>query len=166
MLTYYVDNQNIYIRTILFRDMSKSTTDELLNAFFHIRNAFEEQLHGLPELRNGTLTCQECRFLLALGEEPKTNSVIADEMYLSHGTVSVMVDHLIGKGLVVRKRPETGDRRQVLLRLTEKGTRCYQGILDNHREMVRTFLDRLDKDEGEELIRLLKKIQTTTEVHP
>ena len=58
---------------------------------------------------------------------PLTSSELARGMYLSHGTITWMVDRLEAAGLVLRSR-ENFDRRKVTVSLTEMGRRTAKQV--------------------------------------
>ncbi|MFC5906148.1 MarR family winged helix-turn-helix transcriptional regulator [Streptacidiphilus monticola] len=76
---------------------------------------------------------------------------------VTSGTMTNRIDRLAGKGLVQRL-PDPGDRRGVLVRLTEAGQEhadaALAGLLDHEREI----LAELSAGQREELARLLRQL--------
>ena len=76
---------------------------------------------------------------------------------VTSGTMTNRIDRLAGKGLVQRL-PDPGDRRGVLVRLTDAGQRhadaALAGLLDHEREI----LAELSTGQREELARLLRQL--------
>jgi DNA-binding MarR family transcriptional regulator len=75
----------------------------------------------------------ELRAAVRIATEPEvTPKIVADRLRLSTAAVTVIVDHLVERGIAVRM-PNPNDRRSTLLKLTPLGD-----------EMVRDELDVLD----------------------
>jgi DNA-binding MarR family transcriptional regulator len=82
---------------------------------------------------------------------------LMDELGLSSGTVSVRMDRLEEQGLVER-RPDSGDRRNTLIVLTEQGRLLFERVVPAHLENERRLLVALDDDEQATLAALLRKL--------
>jgi DNA-binding MarR family transcriptional regulator len=88
---------------------------------------------------------------------PVSQRLLADELGLTPGTVSVRIDRLVDEGLVVR-RPDPGSKRNVLLELTERGREVFERIAPAHLANEDRLLAALDEDERELLGGLLRKL--------
>jgi DNA-binding MarR family transcriptional regulator len=99
---------------------SEDYSDEaILCALRRISNALMQhsrEFSGRYHLSLAQVLC--LRLLITAG--PLTSSELARRMYLSHGTITWMVDKLEAGGLVVRSR-EDEDRRKVTVSVTEQG---------------------------------------------
>lgn len=62
-----------------------------------------------------------------MDEGPLTPSQLARRLYLSHGTMTWMVDRMEARGLVARSRDKS-DRRKVTVSLTEEGRRTAEQV--------------------------------------
>jgi len=80
-------------------------------------------------------------------ETDPTPSVVARALRLSTAAITTIVDHLVDRGLAVRK-PKPHDRRSILLELTPRG-----------RQMVDDELDVLDAS-----LRAARASQSSTEI--
>jgi DNA-binding MarR family transcriptional regulator len=76
---------------------------------------------------------------------------------VTSGTMTNRVDRLTAKGLVARL-PDPGDRRGVLVRLTEEGRRRVDAALDGLLEQERLLLHDLDASEQSALANLLRTV--------
>ena len=83
-----------------------------------------------PEEGLGLRSITQMRVLKHLAERPWLVSELAQVMMLSVPTVSVAVDGLVRRGLVVRGEA-SDDRRANPLSLTPEGVRCYQAAWDH-----------------------------------
>ncbi len=86
------------------------------------------------------LTLQQHQAMLFIigypGREQVTIGELAERLQIKHHSAVGLVDRLEEQGLVERKQnPE--DRRQVLIGLTEKGTRVLESLASMHREELR-----------------------------
>ncbi len=87
-------------------------------------------------------------------------------MNMDRSSLSRMVDSLEKKGIVSRKA-DLGDRRRVLISLTEKGEKYYEIIQDKMEEIHASIAGFLDEQERREYktcieteVRILKKIDS------
>ena len=83
--------------------------------------------------------------------------LLADELGLTPGTVSVRVDRLAEQGLVTRL-PDPELRRNVLIALTGKGRELFERVVPAHLENEARLLAALDDDEQRLLAGLLRKL--------
>lgn len=73
------------------------------------------------------LTFTQLRALFVLGRDPLRVSDVARALGMSLASASALSDRLVRQGLVTR-RPDTTDRRSVLLQITPAGTRVLRRI--------------------------------------
>lgn len=93
-----------------------------LRSITHQMDIHSRQLHKLLGV-----TAPQLSILLALAEEsPLPVSRLSRKIHLSAATISVTTAKLAENGLIARQR-SNGDRRQVLLELTDKG----RGVLNS-----------------------------------
>ena len=75
----------------------------------------------------------ELRAAVRIATEPEaTPSIISRRLRLSTAAVTAIVDHLVDRGLAIRK-PKPNDRRSTLLELTDRGRQLVDdelGVLD------------------------------------
>ncbi len=74
-------------------------------------------------------------------------------------TISGIIERLEAKGYVQRK-PSSSDKRSLYIFNTQKGNQIKQKLFDVAREHNSFLLNSLEKEERNELIRLLKKLKT------
>jgi MarR family 2-MHQ and catechol resistance regulon transcriptional repressor len=105
---------------------------------------------GLTEPQFGALEC-----LGHLG--PMTIGQLCKKQLVSGGNMTVVIDNLEKEGLVERV-PSKEDRRSILVRLTDKGTKLFDEIFKQHAQCVAKLASVLTESEQEELGKLLKKL--------
>lgn len=93
---------------------------------------------------------------------PLEPSRLADLSGMSRQAVSALVKTLEADGLVER-RAVAGDRRSVLLSLTERGERRIDRVFHDHNQREAAWAGALDPDERATLTRLLRKLATTAQ---
>jgi DNA-binding MarR family transcriptional regulator len=81
---------------------------------------------------------------------------------LTSGTVSVRVDRLVKRGVVVREQDGT-DARVTLIRLTDEGARLFDDIAPVHLRNEDRLLSALDDDERDLLAGLLRRLLASLE---
>ena len=98
-------------------------------------------------------------------EDKITQKILEDKMHLSNPTVTVIVQSMIGKGLIAKEK-DTEDRRKYILHMTEKGKaalnngrgesraadeRAYEGLsredIDYLKSIMRRIMDNLIAEE-------------------
>lgn len=82
------------------------------------------------------------------GQQP-TIGVLADRLKIQHHSAVELVNRLVDRGLVARRRGES-DRRQVFVSLTDEGERMIQSLVSSHLEEMRSV--------GPELVRALNVV--------
>ena len=86
--------------------------------------------------RDAGLEPQQHQLMLALrgwpdSEQPPSIRLLAEQLQLEHNTLVGLVDRLVERGMVTRSRA-LGDRRQVLVRLTERGEAELEKLAIHH----------------------------------
>lgn len=82
---------------------------------------------------------------------PKTMSAVANKLDVTLGTLTVAVNHLVKKGLVVRDRSDF-DKRVYMLSLTPEGKRLYKTHQKFHLELVKSLIVDLSDYEAEKFV--------------
>jgi MarR family transcriptional regulator, 2-MHQ and catechol-resistance regulon repressor len=126
-------------------------------ALFSLTHAYETQM--LMDVRAGEsgLRLSDCAVLMVLGQmEPISASQLSSRMAINRGTISLYVQRLVEKGLIVRERDKK-NRRFWWLTLTQSGHEAYVAIIQGTAQYTRDFLSVLEPDEQVTLHRLLLK---------
>jgi MarR family 2-MHQ and catechol resistance regulon transcriptional repressor len=114
--------------------------------------------HAQISLRKTGLGDSDFRVLeLLLHKGPLPVNTIGPKVDLTPGSISVAVDRLESKELVVRKGdPE--DRRIRIVELTSQGRQLISKIFQRHADAMERAVEGLSEEERETLISLLKKM--------
>lgn len=83
---------------------------------------------------------------------------IAGKILKTTGNITMVVDNLEKRGFVVRKTREQ-DRRSYMIELTESGRNLVTRVFPNHAKRIVQTMSRLDRQEMEELGKLLRKFR-------
>jgi DNA-binding MarR family transcriptional regulator len=89
---------------------------------------------------------------------------LMQRLRLTSGTISVRIDRLVERGVVIREA-DASDRRVQLVRLTEQGLRLFDQIAPVHLANEDRLLSALDADQREQLAHLLRILLASFE-HP
>ena len=89
---------------------------------------------------------------------PMCQKDIAEKILKSAGNITMVVDNLEKRGLVVREKSSV-DRRIHRIRLTGKGNLLIAEIFPDHAKRIRERMAVLSAEELKELSRLLKKLK-------
>jgi DNA-binding MarR family transcriptional regulator len=103
--------------------------------------------------RDAGVEPQQHQLMLAVKGMPEhtsaTISELAEKLQIQHHSAVELVDRLVQRGLVNRKR-SAEDRRQVLVQLTAKGEKLLRDLAIHHRDEL--------KSAGPDLVSALKKL--------
>jgi len=106
--------------------------------------------HGLTLTEFGVMEALYHKGPLLLGE-------VQRKILVTSGGVTYLVDRLVAKGLVERRRCEK-DRRAWYAALTEEGEALIREIFPQHADAVARAVSGLDEAEKEDAIRLLRTL--------
>ena len=105
------------------------------------------------------VTVQQCYALQVLRQEGElVQGDLADRLGIDPSSATRAVDVLVRNGLVERVRPETGDRRRVILRLSRDGRRTTDQLIGAGDAFFSSVLSRFAPGERRDVIRLLGKL--------
>jgi len=108
--------------------------------------------------REAGLTFQQHQALLFIVGFPEREQVtigeLAERLQIRHHSTVGLVNRLEEQGLVERNQ-DHADRRQVFIRLTDKGTGILKGLANIHREELRSL--------GPQLCSMLEQITSLSE---
>ena len=99
----------------------------------------------------------ETAFLVLLknsGKKTVTLSYLSDELGVTKGRITAIINSLSEKGMVTLGQVE-GDRRKVDVRITKAGVEYIDKKLDNVGAFVNEFCNKMSKDKVDELISLI-----------
>lgn len=99
----------------------------------------------------------ETAFLVLLkksGKKTVTPSYLSDELGVTKGRITAIINSLSEKGMVTLGQVE-GDRRKVDVRITKAGVEYIDKKLDNVGAFVNEFCNKMSKDKVDELISLI-----------
>lgn len=110
------------------------------------------------ELNRRDVPIGEYTILLAIGLNPGVRQgVLADRLRIKWSNMTKLIRSLEARGLIERQVPPR-DRRAITLQLTDVG----RSHVEEHRERVLSAVERsvtrLDEDEQQTLLRLLRKV--------
>ena len=110
----------------------------------------ELQTHGLTVSQFGILEA-----LYHLG--PMLQKDLAEKILKSPGNITMVIDNLAKRGLIVRKK-SASDRRASVISATDEGLRLIGVIFPAHADRISKTMSALTQKEQEDLGRLLKKL--------
>src|SRR6478736_7984182 len=109
------------------------------------------------------ITRREWRLLATLASRGElSSSQLAEHAQLDRARTSKAVGSMVAKGLISREHP-AGDRRQVLLRLTERGHGLYDELFPMVTQINAELLSALDATAVEQLDESLRVLQARAE---
>lgn len=124
----------------MLKDMHK--LDELFISLLEF-----SKIHMMEECVKNELTEEQFKVLFHLYNKEKAfMNEIGESQCISSSTSTVVVDKLIKREFVYRKRSES-DRRQVEVYITEKGKECLDQILSRRRKRLEEILGNINEQE-------------------
>ena len=134
---------------------AREVLDELLVNVFNRINTIE----GITLKKRGVkLSITEIHILDAIAKcEEATMSNVAKKLLVTVGSLTIAVDTLVNKGLVVRGSSEN-DRRKVILILTDKATEPLKVHSEFHDEMITKVISDMNLTNDSELINSLENL--------
>lgn len=140
----------------------KSLDDMLLYVLWQLQAAARRPVVRLCEAQFG-ITRREWRMLAQLADsEGMPSSALAERAALDRAQTSRAVSALVQKGLVVRT-PRPGNRREVLLHLTERGRALYAALLPRVAAINQELLSVLSASEVATLELLVQRLRVQAE---
>lgn len=140
----------------------KSLDDMLLYVLWQLQAAARRPVVRLCEAEFG-ITRREWRMLAQLGQgEGMASSALAERAALDRAQTSRAVSALVQKGLVART-PRPGNRREVLLHLTERGRALYAALLPRVAAINQELLSVLSETEVATLDALVQRLRAQAE---
>lgn len=140
----------------------KSLDDMLLYVLWQLQAAARRPVVRLCEAEFG-ITRREWRMLAKLADsEGMPSSALAERAALDRAQTSRAVSALVQKGLVVRT-PRPGNRREVLLHLTERGRALYAALLPRVAAINQELLSVLSASEVATLELLVQRLRVQAE---
>jgi DNA-binding MarR family transcriptional regulator len=138
--------------------LSEKKYIQVNQALFSLTHAYEGRMSKDARARASGLRLSDCAVLMVLGQQqPLGASQLSRRMDINPGTISLYVQRLVDKGLVIRKR-DMKNRRFWWLTLTQPGEEVYSAIIQATAQYTRDFLSTLSTGEQDTLHRLLHKI--------
>lgn len=140
----------------------KSLDDMLLYALWQLQAAARRPVVRLCEAEFG-VTRREWRMLATLAQSGElASSALAERTALDRAQTSRAVGSLVTKQLVAR-RPRPGNRREALLRLTERGEALYAALLPRVAAINQELLSVLSEAEVATLDALVQRLRAQAE---
>ena len=117
---------------------------------------YQESALSTTEFKD--LTNNDIHVISAIGlNTKKSMSMIAKELTVTFGTLTISMNSLVRKGYVVKERSEK-DKRVVLVNLSQKGERAFLKYEEFNDEMVKSMLENMGDVEMDTLMSALVKI--------
>ncbi len=98
------------------------------------------------------------KYYIKTGRKP-TLVALSERLEITQATVTPLVDRLIKKGLLIKEVSET-DKRAKLLSLTDTGKEVLHKQIEQEHAIFKGALEHIGQDDANELVRIVKKINT------
>ena len=117
---------------------------------------YEESVLRASEFKD--LTNNDIHVIRAIGmNENKNMSMIAKELAVTIGTLTISINSLVRKGYVIKERSEK-DKRVVFVNLSSKGEAAFSRNEELYDQMVNSMLEDLEDNEMDILMKSLLKV--------
>lgn len=88
---------------------------------------------------------------------PQPMQTMAQRMLLANSSTTYVIDKLVERGYIKRHSDE-GDKRKLMVDLTAEGRHFFDGIFNQHKQLLNSLYEVINDEEADLLIGLLKKI--------
>ncbi len=133
-----------------------NTVNDVLVGLFRDILLIEENTIITEEFKD--ITCNDMHIIEAVGiEESKNMSKVAGELMVTVSTLTTSINALVRKGYVEKIKGKV-DRREVYLKLTDKGIAAYEHHKDFHIKMTEEVIKHLSEDETKIMVKALTGI--------
>lgn len=117
---------------------------------------YEDSVLRASEFKD--LTNNDIHVIRAIGMNEKKNmSMIAKELAVTIGTLTISINSLVRKGYVIKERSEK-DKRVVFVNLSSKGEAAFSRNEELYDQMVNSMLEDLEDNEMDILMKSLLKV--------
>ena len=136
--------------------VDQNQVKSFINYFDYLKEEFIfAEYRATDEFRN--LTVQEIRAIYHIGRSRNIMMrELASKLHLAVSSTTALVNKLVARELVVRKRSEE-DRRILYISLTGKSQQIYDKTMEALMQTARKVLVALNAEERESLIKILRK---------
>jgi len=128
----------------------------ILRTALEIKNYYSVAFLNRVDLTPARLSLLMALFLCA--DRPPKASELGELLVVSPGNITGLVDGL-AKDRLVHRIPDPGDRRAVLVELTDKGRRFVRWLAPIHFRLIRLLLSSLGKAQARSLTTLLDEVR-------
>lgn len=125
----------------------------------NIRNEMKNQAARI--LSKYDITLRQCLVIAYLTRHPDevvTQKTLETHMSLSNPTVTVLIQNMVRKGLIIREKVP-GDNRKNNLRLTEKAVQLREAYSDELAAMQTQFYNGITEEEKDFLMVIFQKLE-------
>lgn len=110
----------------------------------------------------GDVTVKQCMALQILHDEPLAVGALADRMGVTPGATTRLVDGMLGRGWLERRR-DPDDRRRVLLELTDEGRHEAEQLRGITEGFVAEVVEELPEGERSTILSALRSVREAFE---
>ncbi len=141
------------------------TYNKTLFSFINIINEIEEKAFQNERLSKD-LTYTEVHVLYELGKynAPQPMNILAQDLSITHPSLTALVDRIEEKGYLKRVRDEN-DRRVIYLELTHKGKTLNNWHTLYHKNLVKKIKKILNPEEEKSFFNTLEKLNKAIDYH-
>ena len=133
-----------------------AAVEEILNNFAEVMSRLMID-HYQKQITELDLTLPQAQVLRVLRRSPLTTGQLATELKISAPAITQLTDRLIRKDLIER-RAAVGDRRCVIVALSDKGARLIDEFRKRRRDIFNRALAGLSEGEQKQVIEVLGKV--------
>jgi DNA-binding MarR family transcriptional regulator len=136
---------------------AETVFDRFIEALFRLMMDHDRQ-----HILETDLTAPQAQALRVLRREPLCTRDLAAALRISPPAVTQLTDRLVRKHLLERQVAD-GDRRSVIVSLTEKGKRTVDGFRERRNRIFSVALAQLTEDDRAQVVVALDKVVTALE---
>lgn len=136
-----------------------ATKEEILSELIHsIGHKIKKRSSYQCDNELSDISFRDLELIEFIGTNKKTMSEIAEEINLTAGTVTTLVDKLIENKFLKRERDEEIDRRKVFISLDKKAKKVFMAHAKVKLEIANIMLENFKDKEKDKVIDIMSKI--------
>jgi DNA-binding MarR family transcriptional regulator len=136
----------------------RDKSEELSDLIVDISKKFKNKLSCGIEDFALDLSVKDIGLIDFIGKDKKIMGEISEELSLTPGTVTAIVDNLVSLKYLKRERDESIDRRKIFISLDRRGKKLYEYLMKQRLEISKVILENLNDYDQDKMLELFRKI--------
>jgi DNA-binding MarR family transcriptional regulator len=141
------------------KDLDKKMIQELIDRYEFVSFQVYKQAESLIKGQLGNELTNDQHYILRHIHQSGecTSSVLADAFVVNKSAITAIINRMVERGFIQRKRDEN-DRRVVYLSLTDEGTKLYETLQERVHQLVESIITQFKEEEIKDFLNTYEKL--------